>query len=93
MNSLIQTSDIGVFRMIEVTDPISKKRSKFTELAEKRTQKVLDGIISLGNLHNTSNYEYTEADYRKIIRAIRAAVNDMQDLFEGNKAEPKRFKL
>ncbi len=69
------------------------KRKKFVELAEKRTQRVLNSIDSLSNLATPSNYDYTEADYRKIIRTIRAHLSQMQTRFEGKDQEKKGFRL
>tara|TARA_Y100000588_G_scaffold379218_1_gene461008 strand:- start:1254 stop:1493 length:240 start_codon:yes stop_codon:yes gene_type:complete len=69
------------------------KREKFVGLAEKRTQRVLDSIDSLSNLATPSNYEYTERDYRKIIRTIRSSLNQMQTRFEGKETKQKGFKL
>ena len=47
------------------------KRDKFVRLTEKRMENVLKGISLLGNLANTSNYEYTEADTAKIIKTLK----------------------
>ena len=69
------------------------KRQKFVELAEKRTQRVLDSLESLGNLAAPYNYEYSEKDYKKIIRAIRAATNQLQIKFEGKEPQKKGFTL
>ena len=69
------------------------KRDKFVELAEKRTQRVLDSIDSLSNLATPSNYDYTAKDYDKIIRTIRRSINQMQARFEGKDQEKKGFRL
>ena len=47
------------------------KRDKFVRLTEKRMENVLKGISLLGNLANTSNYDYTEADAAKIIKTLK----------------------
>ena len=78
---------------MSINNQTNAKRIKFVELAERRTQKILDGVELLGNLHNTSNYEYTETDYRKIFRVIRAAVNEAQGKFEGKQPTKRNFKL
>jgi hypothetical protein len=54
------------------------KRDKFVRLAENRMENVLKGISLLGNLANTNNYEYTEADAAKIIKTLKAAVADLE---------------
>lgn len=57
------------------------KREKFVRLAEKRTENVLNGIRLLGNLSNTSNYDYTDEDVSKIIKALRNALSDLEHSF------------
>ena len=51
---------------------MSRKRDKFVELAEKRVNNAIKQIQLIGNLSNTGNYEFQEADYQRIFRAIDA---------------------
>ena len=37
---------------------MNKKQENFKRLAESRTNKVIDMLQLIGNLSNTSNYEY-----------------------------------
>ena len=55
------------------------KRDKFVRLTEKRMENVLKGISLLGNLANTSNYEYTEADAAKIIKTLKNALKVLKE--------------
>ncbi len=41
------------------------KREKFVRLAENRTNRIIDQIELLGNLSNTSAYEYSKKRYSK----------------------------
>lgn len=68
------------------------KRDKFVRLAENRTETVLHGIRLLGNLANTSNYEYTEEDVNKIVKALKTAVSDLEHTFTSSKKNTS-FKL
>jgi len=61
------------------------KHEKFRELAESRTNKALDAVARIGNLSNRSLYEWDEAEVRKIIKALRDAVSEV----EGRFASPK----
>jgi hypothetical protein len=45
-------------------------REKFIELANKRVSKALKAIQLIGNLSNRSNYDYTEEDVVKIMKAL-----------------------
>lgn len=57
-------------------------REKFVELAEKRVQRTLKDIKLIGNLSNRSNYKYTDADVKKIIKVLRQSVEDVKARFE-----------
>ena len=67
------------------------KREKFTRLAESRMNNALKQISLIGNLSNTSAYEYTTQDVDKILRTLRAAVNDLEVTFKGD--SKKKFNL
>jgi hypothetical protein len=58
-----------------------RKHAKFRELAEKRTNKALEAVRLIGNLSNRQTYVYQEAEVRKIVRALRDAVADVEARF------------
>lgn len=68
------------------------KRDKFTRLAESRMNNALKQIQLIGNLSNTSAYDYTLEDVDKILRTLRKAVNELEDTFKGD-SRPKKFSL
>jgi hypothetical protein len=55
-----------------------EKRENFVRLAEGRTQIALDAIRKLGNLSNRRAYDFNDADVRKITKALREAVSDLE---------------
>ena len=57
------------------------KQTKFIDLAEKRVNNALKQIQLIGNLSNKRNYEYDDADYRKIFYAIDEEVKSMKRKF------------
>ena len=61
--------------------PDSKRRENFVRLAEGRTQLALDAIRKLGNLSNRRAYEFTDADIRKISKALKDAISDVERRF------------
>jgi hypothetical protein len=72
----------------------SQKRSKFIKLAEGRTQGALHAIRKIGNLSNRRSYEFDEGDIRKIVRALREAVADLERKFDpASGPGQKTFKL
>jgi len=71
----------------------SEKRTNFVRLAEGRTQIALDAIRKLGNLSNRRAYEFSDADIRKISKALKEALSDLEKRF-GSSTEPSdSFKL
>jgi len=70
------------------------KRQKFVNLAEKRTSNALHAIRIIGNLANKSNYEFSDADIRRITKTLEQEVKDLRTRFEtsGTKSRPE-FKL
>ncbi|MDE5715374.1 MAG: hypothetical protein K2I42_04500 [Anaeroplasmataceae bacterium] len=67
------------------------KREKFTRLAESRMNNALKQIALIGNLSNTSAYEFTTQDVDKILRTLRSAVNELEVTFKGE--SKKKFNL
>ena len=73
---------------------ISAKHGKFRELAEGRTNKALDAIGRISNLSNRSLYEWDEAEVKKIIKALKDAVSDVESRFSSPKGKAdKKFTL
>jgi len=58
-----------------------KKHTKFRELAEKRTNKALEAVRLIGNLANRQTYVYEDAEVRKITKALRDAVSEVEARF------------
>jgi hypothetical protein len=69
------------------------KREKFVRLAEGRTQSALEAIRKIGNLSNKRAYEYRDEDIKKIIRALKEAINDTEKKFETTPESGNKFKL
>ena len=74
-----------------MTDEPSEKRNKFLNLAEKRTEVILDKLRVLGNCSNRQAYEYTDEDLDKIFTAIEKQLAATKARFE--KPKPIRFRL
>lgn len=70
-----------------------KKHAKFRELAEKRTNKALEAIRLIGNLSNGQVYAYEETEVRKIIKALRDAVSEVEGRFNKTSGRSGEFKL
>ncbi len=57
-------------------------REKFVVLAQKRVSKALKDIQLVGNLSNRSNYDYTEEDVSKIMKALAEEVAACRKKFD-----------
>ncbi len=66
----------------------SKKRDKFKDLAEKRTNKALETIRLIGNLSNRQSYAYEEAEVKKIVKALKDAVSEVEARFNPPSGRP-----
>ena len=69
------------------------KREKFVRLAESRVDNALRNINLIGNLSNKSNYEYTQADVDKILKALKNAISSLEKSFSTSKSANSKFKL
>ncbi len=65
-------------------DNIKLKKDRFKRVASKRVDNLLSGIRSLSNCSNTNNYEYTEDDVQKMIKAIKDELKTMETLYKKN---------
>lgn len=60
------------------------RRERFISLAEARTSKAMLAIRLIGNLSNKSNYQYTEQDVNRIIRALNQEISDLKRRFKSD---------
>jgi hypothetical protein len=57
-------------------------RDKFVDLAKKRVSKAMKDIQLIGNLSNRSNYDYTEEDVAKIMKALSDEISACRRKFD-----------
>ena len=69
------------------------KRDRFVRLAEARTNKILEMMRLLGNCSSKSNYEYTDADIKKIFGALEKELKNTKNRFLGIDAQEEKFTL
>jgi hypothetical protein len=73
---------------------MENKKDNFKRIAENRTNKILDMISLLGNLSNTSFYEYTDEQIDTMFDAIQTELDKQREKFSKKKgAKKKRFEL
>ncbi|MGI6787649.1 MAG: hypothetical protein ACOX5X_03815 [Acholeplasmataceae bacterium] len=70
---------------------MESKHEKFKRIAENRVNRIIDQIRVLGNLSNTSNYEYSLDEVNYIFKTIEIELKNTKEMFE--LANEKRFKL
>jgi hypothetical protein len=58
------------------------KHQKFRELAESRTNKAIEAILRIGNLSNRQIYQFEDPEVRKIIRALKDAITNVEGRFQ-----------
>lgn len=70
------------------------KRDKFRRLAESRTNNALVAIGRIGNLSNRQLYEFEEMEIRKITKALKEAISEIEIRFASPRGKVEsRFKL
>jgi hypothetical protein len=72
-------ADSGVIRNKKTRE---SDRKKFISLANKRVSKALQTIQLIGNLSNRSNYDYTQDDVAKIMKALTDEISACRKKFE-----------
>jgi len=68
------------------------KRDRFIRLADARTNKIINMINLLGNLSNTSSYEYTSEDVERIYNTILIELEKSKNRFRIS-VKPSTFSL
>lgn len=58
------------------------KSERFLRLAEARTNKAIDAIVSLGKLSNRVHYDFDEKEVKVILGALKDALDDTRSKFE-----------
>ena len=69
---------------------MTEKNQKFRELAEKRTNNAIDAILRIGKLSNRQLYEHGEGDVKKIMKALRDTVSEVEERFSSPHGRSKR---
>jgi len=73
---------------------MENKRANFKRIAENRTNKIIDQISLLGNLSNSSYYEYTDDQIEAIFDAIQEELDKQRAKFIKTKdGKKKKFEL
>ncbi len=68
-------------------------RERFLEVAESRTNAVLDKIRVLGHCANKSLYQYNPDEIEKIFKTIGEELNHTKAKFKLEQSRKKKFKL
>ena len=69
-----------------------ENRERFVKFAERRTDKALKAINSIGHLHNRDYYLYKDDDIKQIFAELNKAINDARNKFS-NTSDKSSFRL
>ena len=69
------------------------KKGNFIRIAESRTNKIIESITLLGNLSNSSYYEYTPDQVEAIFSAIQEELDAQKKRFADSGPKKKKFRL
>lgn len=76
-----------------MTEMQNERNKRFKNLAEKRTQKILDTLDLIANLSVRNNYDYSEEEVNEMFGAIENKTSEVKKLFVKQKAEKTEFKF
>ena len=80
--------------MSKQTESDRDKRAKFLELANKRVNRAIKDLALIANLANRKNYEYTEDEAKKVIKALQAEIDHVKHNFTiGIQSSKNEFKI
>lgn len=65
-------------------DNLNQKKDRFKRVASRRVENILNDIKSLSNCSNPNNYEYSQDDVNKMLKAIKEEFKIMETLFKKN---------
>jgi hypothetical protein len=70
------------------------KAAKFIELANKRVNRAIKDLKLIGNLSNRQNYDFTDEQAKKIVKALQQEVDSVKQSFLSNEEDSQSvFKL
>ncbi len=69
------------------------KKANFVRIAEARTNKIIESIALLGNLSNSSYYEYSPDQIDAMFSAIQEELDNQRKRFADSGPKKKKFRL
>ena len=69
-------------------------RAKFVELANMRVARAIKDLRLIGNLSNRRNYNYSDAEAKRIVKTLEVELDDLKTKFRGKQNDSAElFKL
>jgi hypothetical protein len=72
---------------------MENKKENFKRVAENRTNKIINMVGLLGNLTNSSFYEYSDEEIENIFSAIQNELDKQHAKFKKSGSSRKKFEL
>jgi len=69
------------------------RRERFVRIVEIRVNKILYNLDNLGKCSNKKNYQYSDADMKRVFGVIEKKVKEIRELFKTTSKAKNRFKL
>jgi len=68
---------------------MNKRRERFIKVGERRINNALKAINLIGNLANKGNYEYSQAEVKKIERVLKEELVSTMNKFDNKNSKSK----
>ncbi len=78
---------------LNIANNEATRRDRFIRIVEKRVNRILDNLDSLGKCSNKSNYQYSDKDVKKIFGEIDKKIKEIKVLYQSSNGRKERFKL
>ena len=71
----------------------SLKKERFKKVAARRTAKVLEDLEKLSRCSDRNNYDYTEEEVKKMIKAIKEGIVSLENSYSKAKNKGHIFEF
>lgn len=69
------------------------KKDRFIRIVERRVNRILDNLESLGKCSNKKNYDYREEDVKKMFAEIEKKTREIRLLYRSSNEQKRKFRF
>jgi len=85
----ISTIEVNMDKIYEQYRKKITNREPFARIAERRVNRIMDALEKLGDCSNQRNYDYSNADIKKMFGKIEKKLKEIRLKFQGTSMNKK----